>query len=126
MTWHDAFVNYLSVLPGTTGIPLAYVVRSNFATDYSIYHDTFNKKLIAQAPLQGCIFLNDTGNVFQLLTSLTVSTSAEEWISASKPRFNGRTAFRALVDHYSGVGFQNRQLATAESLDKTLFFLSLM
>ena len=122
MTWHDAFVNYLSVLPGTTGITLAYVIRSDFAPDYSIYHDTFNKQLIAQAPLQGRIFLNDTGNVFQLLTSLTVSTSAEEWISASKPRSNGRTAFRALVDHYSGVGFQSRQLATAESLDKTLHY----
>jgi len=51
MTWHDAFINYLSVLPGTTGVPLAYVIRSNFAPDYSIYHDTFNKKLTAQAPL---------------------------------------------------------------------------
>ena len=41
----------------TTGIPLAYVIRSNVAPDYSIYHDTFNKQLIAQAPLQGRISL---------------------------------------------------------------------
>ena len=114
MTWHDAFVNYLSVLPGTTIIPLAYVVRSNFAPDYSIYHDTFNKQLIAQAPLQDRIFLNDTSNVFQLLTSLTVFTSAEEYISTSKPRFNGRTPSRALVDYCSRVNFQRRQVATAE------------
>ena len=78
--------------------------------------------MIAQAPLQDQIFFNDTGNVFQLSTSLTVSTSTEEWISASKPRSNGRTSFRALVVHYSGVGFQSRQLATAESLDKTLHY----
>ena len=42
-TWHDALVNYLSVLPGKTGIPLAYVVHFNFAPDYSIYYHTFNK-----------------------------------------------------------------------------------
>ena len=80
--------------------------------------------MIAQAPLQGLIFLNDSSNVFQLLTSLIVSTSAEELISASKPRSNGRTAFRALVDHYSGAGFQSRQLATAELLDKTLHYIN--
>ena len=80
--------------------------------------------MIAQAPLQGLIFLNDSSNVFQLLTSLIVSTSVEEWISASKPRSNGRTTFRALVDHYSGARFQSRQLATAELLDKTLHYIN--
>ena len=98
------------------------MVRSSFAPNYIAYHDTSNKQLIAQAPLQGQVFFNDSGNVFQLLSSLTVSTSAEEWISASKPRSNGRTAFRALVAYYSGVGFQSRQLETTASLDKTLHY----
>ena len=53
-------------------------MRSNFTHDYLSFHDTLNKQLTAQAPLQCHMHLNDTGNVFQLLTILTVSTSAEE------------------------------------------------
>ena len=29
-TWRDAFINYISVLPGTSSIPLVYIVRPNF------------------------------------------------------------------------------------------------
>lgn len=52
-TWHDAFVNYLSVIPGTSGIPLAYIVRSKEIRDYTETHDTFNGQLISQALLKG-------------------------------------------------------------------------
>ena len=72
--------------------------------------------------MTGRAYLADTSSVYQILCSITTSTPAEEWIKASNPRSDGRTAFHALVNHYSGSGFASRQIAEAAQLDKTLHY----
>ena len=114
-------MNYLSVIPGQTGIPLSYIVRNQHLPTYQPY-PTYHLQLINQAPLSGRVYLADTSSVYQILCSLTTSTPAEEWIKASNPRSDGRTAFHALVNHYNGSGFASRQIAEAAQLDKTLHY----
>ena len=72
--------------------------------------------------MTGRVYLADTSSVYQILCSLTTSTPTEEWIEASNPRSDGRLAFRALVNHYSGFIFARCQIAEAVQLDKTLHY----
>jgi hypothetical protein len=45
--WSKAFINLLSVIPGVSGIPLAYVVRDEEEPDNEVEYVNFNKRMIA-------------------------------------------------------------------------------
>ena len=83
--WEHSFVNYFSIIPGQTGIPLSYIVRFQHLPNYQPY-PTYHLQLINQVPLTGRVFLADTSSVYQILCSLTTSTPVEEWIKASNPQ----------------------------------------
>ena len=125
--WENAFDNYLSVLPGSTGIPLAYIIRKEENVNEPLGGwANFHLEMIAKAPLHGNIFHEDARTVYQLITSFTNGTAAEEYIKAGFPRGrchnNGRLAFQSLRSHYGGVGYLSRRIARAESLEASLFY----
>ncbi|KAI2495884.1 Reverse transcriptase (RNA-dependent DNA polymerase) [Fragilaria crotonensis] len=49
--WEKAFVNYLPVVPGVSGIPLSYVVREQDVPTPGIEYPTLTERMIQRAPL---------------------------------------------------------------------------
>lgn len=84
--WGSAFDNYRSVLPGSTCIPLAYIIRNekNIEEPPGGFVDC-HQEMMAQAPLHGTIFQEVLHTVYQLITSFTNGTVAEEYIRAGFP-----------------------------------------
>jgi hypothetical protein len=66
-TWSCSFVNYLSTIPGSTGIPLLYVVLElDEPTDLSD-NDAHLTTLVGRAPLKSTAYVADCCQVHQLL-----------------------------------------------------------
>ena len=78
--WEKAFLNYLSVIPGVNGIPLAYIVREAADPEEGVEYDTFNERMIARAPLTGQYYLADSRRVHNLLTGYVQGEQTESWI----------------------------------------------
>jgi hypothetical protein len=121
-TWSQGFINYLSTIPGCTGIPLSYVVRE-FDEPMDPEDDTdYLTTLVHRAPLQGTSYVADRRQVHQLLTGKVLGEQAEEWIRDDKTKQNGRIDFRNLQLHYEGEGNVSRRITQAEALHKSLFY----
>lgn len=121
-TWSQGFTNYLSTIPGTSGIPLSYIVRevdepidAEDTTDYLAM-------LVSRAPLTGVAFAADRRQVHQLLTGKLLGEQAEEWIRDDKTKQNGRIDFNNLRIHFEGEGNVSRRITQAENLYKTLYY----
>jgi hypothetical protein len=78
--WSKAFINYLSVIPGVNGIPLAYVVHDNEEPDDEAEYANFNECMIARAPHTGQYYLADSRHVHNLLTGYLHGELTENWI----------------------------------------------
>jgi hypothetical protein len=48
---NKAFTNYLSVIPGVSGIPLSYVIRDDEEPDEDGMYLSFNERMISGAVL---------------------------------------------------------------------------
>ncbi len=59
--WEKAFTNYLSVIPGVSGIPLSYIVREQDEPTPGMDYSTFNERIIRR-PLLLTMSIN--GNFF--------------------------------------------------------------
>jgi hypothetical protein len=120
-TWSQGFNNYLSTIPGSTGIPLSYVIRIN--ENPMIVHDVdYLTDLVNRAPLRGPVFTADRRQVHQLLTGKILGEQSEEWVRSNKAKMNGRTDFITLRIHYEGEGNINRRITKAEAIRKTLHY----
>jgi hypothetical protein len=121
-TWSQGFINYLSTIPGCTGIPLSYIVRElEEPTDPEDEAD-YLTSLVLRAPLEGPAFVADRRQVHQLLTGKVLGETAEEWIRDYKTRQNGRVDFEALRTHFEGEGNVSRRISQAEALRKSLSY----
>jgi hypothetical protein len=120
--WEPAFVNYLSTIPGVSGVPLSYVVREVETPDGDGSYESFNERAIAFSPLNGAVFKADARKVHQLLKSFLQSESAEQWIKPLARKQSGRLDLKALRDHYSGEGNTSRRIAAAERLRDSLHY----
>ena len=72
--WEPAFVNYLSTIPGVTGVPLSYVIRELETPTPGEDYGNFNERSIA------CVAL--TGTIFRLMPERFINSSRV----FSKPR----------------------------------------
>jgi hypothetical protein len=106
--WEPAFVNYLSTIPGVSGVPLSYVVREQEEVDTSTPFESFNERAVACAPLTGATYQADARKVHQLLKSFLQTESAEQWIKSIARKQSGRADMIALRNHYSGEGNTSR------------------
>ena len=121
--WEPAFVNYLSMIPGSYHVPLSYVVRKKEDPDHDRdFGDDFVSDTIACAPLHGAHFRADSRCVHLLLKNFLLAETAEQWIKNLVPHVNGRRDMLALREHYSGEGNTSRRIATAERMRKGLCY----
>lgn len=121
-TWSQGFINYLSTIPGCTGIPLSYIVRE-FDDPTEAEDDTdYLTTLVNRAPLTGTVYVADRRQVHQLLTGKVLGETAEEWIRDHKNKQNGRIDFQALQIHFEGEGNVSRRISQAEALHKSLIY----
>lgn len=121
MQWKVAFNNYLSTIPGVTGIPLSYVIRDNEAPDLGGDFQDFNERMIACAPITGVTFVSDARKVHQLIKSF-LTPEQEAWISDVDRRQNGRIDWGILVTHFEGEGNTSRRITVAERMKESLFY----
>ena len=120
--WDPSFVNYLSTIPGVSGVPLSYVVREKEIPDVGADYNSFNERAVACAPLAGPTFQADSRKVHQLIKSFLQTETAEQWIKPMARRQSGREDMQALRNHYSGEGNTSRRIAVAERLRDTLHY----
>jgi hypothetical protein len=121
--WQRAFNNYLSTIPGQTGIPLNYVIRTEDAPNYDDEgDDDFEQLCIDAAPLDGIVFQADSRKVHQLITGFVSGEAAETWVKRVAKQKNGRLDFKALAEHYGGAGNKQVRIKEAETLRKTLVY----
>ena len=121
--WEPAFVNYLSMIPGSYHMPLLCVIREREDPDHDHdFGDDFVSEMIAYVPLHGAHFRADPRRVHQLLKNYLVAETAEQWIKNLEPHANGRQDMLALREHYSGEGNASRHIATAERMREGLHY----
>jgi hypothetical protein len=123
MQWERGFNNFLSTIPGQSGIPLNCVIRENENPSYENKgDDDFDQLCVEAAALTGMMFQADSRKVHQLITGLVHGEAAETWIKSVARRRNGRMNFRALTDHYGGAGNKSVRIKEAEVLRRTLTY----
>ena len=120
--WEPSFVNFLRSIPGRNGVPLNYVIRehdnpsnepgSDFLTHYA-----------NMAPLNGDAFDTDATEVHTYLVNfISGNETAEAKILPHANTRNGRLEFKALKDHYAGVGVHSKDILQADKIIKDLFY----
>jgi hypothetical protein len=120
--WYRQFQNYMSCIPGTTGIPLAYVIRPNDAPIIDP-NATYAMHLINRAPLVGRVFDTDKQHAHQILVGhLTEDTTA--WIATVVDQKNARLDVHALRRFYEGDGNVSRRITEGDRLRETLHYKS--
>jgi hypothetical protein len=120
--WEKAFVNYLSVIPGVNGIPLAYVVREDSEPAQDRVYASFNERMIHRAPLEGQYYLADTRRVHTLLHGYLQGENTESWIRSIARHQDGCRDMTALRRHYAGEGNSTRRIADAKKIQTTLHY----
>jgi hypothetical protein len=123
LQWERGFNNFLSTIPGQSGIPLNYVIRDNAVPSYENEDDDdFEQLSVEAAALTGMVFQADSRKVHQLINGFVQGEAAETWIKTVAKKRNGRADFIALRDHYGGAGNKTVRIKEAEVLRKTLTY----
>lgn len=122
--WEKAFINYLSVIPGVNGIPLAYVVREVEVPADDAEYASANERLIMRAPLEGQYYLADTRRVHTLLIGFLHGENTESWIRSIARYQDGRRDMIALRRHYAGEGNSTRRIGDAKKIQASLHYKS--
>jgi hypothetical protein len=120
--WEKAFINYLSVIPGVSGIPLSYIVRDEEFPVAGIVYATFNDRMVNRAPLTGQYYIADARRVHNLLVGFLQGENTENWIRNIAKYQDGRRDMIALRRHYAGEGNSTRRIADAKRLQATLHY----
>jgi hypothetical protein len=122
--WSKAFSNYLSVIPGVSGIPLAYVVREHEEPEEGAEYYTFIERMIDRAPHTGQYYEADSRRVHTLLTGFLQGELTENWIHPIARYQDGRRDMLALRNHYAGEGNSTRRISDAKRIQTTLHYKS--
>jgi hypothetical protein len=120
--WEKSFINYLSVIPGVSGIPLSYIVRDEEFPVEGLEYATFNDRMVNRAPLTGQYYIADARRVHNLLVGFLQGENTENWIRNIAKYQDGRRDMTALRRHYAGEGNSTRRIADAKRLQATLHY----
>jgi hypothetical protein len=108
----DAITEYLRAVPGSTGVPLAYVIRVDenilMGADPLNVYETIEDEMIAHAPhrdgqgnyLQS--YLTDRASVWDVLNTMCRELTSATYIKPAACTHDGRMAYKGLHDHYLG------------------------
>ena len=120
--WEKAFTNYLSIIPGVSGIPLSYIVREQDEPNPGMEYLTFNERMVHRAPLTGQYFIADARRVHNLLVGFLQGENTENWIRNIAKYQDGRRDMFALRRHYAGEGNSTRRIADAKRIQNSLHY----
>jgi hypothetical protein len=120
--WYDSLKNYLSLLMGTNGVPLNYVVRDHVDPPPGEVLETYDEEVYALAPLNGDYFVADACRVHQIIKTYAQGESAEEWIRTLHRYQDGRRDLLALKAHFQGEGNSSRRIAEADNIRENLHY----
>ena len=120
--WEKAFINYLAVIPGVSGIPLSYVVREAEDPEAEADYGSFNERMIHRAPLNGQYYIADARRVHTLLLGFLQGEQTENWIHSISRNQDGRRDMVALRRHYAGEGNSTRRIADAKKIQSSLHY----
>ena len=122
----EAIHEFLRTQLGTTGIPLAYVIRKDVSTKDEGNDPTFpsgyfthQDEMIARAPIEANgqytpTFVHDNQRVWDILAPLVRDELCWEYAKQGQRARDGRKAFMAMYDHYLGPNNANAQANEAE------------
>ena len=95
--WEQAFMNYLSTIPGSYHVPLSYIIREQEDPDHNRdFGDDFVSEMITYARLHCAHFRADSRRIHQFLKNYLVAETAEQWIKNLEPHADGRRDMLAL------------------------------
>ena len=121
--WYPSFLNYIRHLSGRDGVPLKYICRENDAPDPTAQPD-FLDEYVLMAPLTGEAYVSDAATVHTLIVKFIAGNSvAESKIQEYEDLRDGRVDFKALKDHYEGVGVHALDITRAKTdLDQLNYY----
>jgi hypothetical protein len=67
--WEKGFTNYVSVIPGVSGIPLSYSVREQDEPTPGMEYSTFNERMVHRTPLTVQYYIAEARRVHSLLVA---------------------------------------------------------
>ena len=121
--WAPSFRNYLRTIPGRDGVPLSYVTRASDAPDPTPNPD-FIDDYVAMAGLGGEAFIIDSSEVHTLIIKYIADNNAvEAKVQPHVAMSNDRLAWKALVDHYEGVGVHSINILKADDVFDSLYYI---
>ena len=113
--WYPTFLNFLKAIPGRNGVPLSYVCRENEQALPNNPNIDYLDNYINQAPLYGDAYVIDAAEVHTyLINFMSNNQTAEVKMLPHAAENNGRLDYRALVEHYEGVGVLGVNVLKAE------------
>lgn len=120
--WKPTFINYLRLIPGRDGIPLSYICRENDDPDPTPQPD-FLDEYVNIAPLTGDAYEIDNLEVMTyLMKYITDNETAESTVQATSNIRDGRSAFKALMKLYEGIGLHGVDITKADLILQNLYY----
>ena len=118
----EAFETYLGQMLGSDRIPLPYVIRKTAYPDPGKLYTTQQEQSIVLAPLQGTAYNRDNMQVYGLIKQLVLEGPGRSYILPYDNTADGHSAWMALVNHFEGDGFHNRNVEDAYRTLEHLFY----
>ena len=120
--WRPTFENFLRAIPGRNGVPLLYVIRENDTAVLDVNADML-QDYINRAPLIGDVFKSDASVAHTYIVKfISGNPTAEAKLLPHKSERNGRLDFKALIEHYEGVGIHAKNVTEADKTIDSLFY----
>ena len=102
--WEPTLVNYLRQIPGSTGVPLSYVIRSVAIPAAAPIIGSVLESYIKNVPLVGAKFEADTQSVHTLILTFLITYSEIEFIVITAIESDDRMAYLSLVARFEIIG----------------------
>ena len=104
---------YLGQLVGSGRIPLRYVIRRRENPELGTIFQTEQEQNMAMAPLTGLAYQRDNAKVYGIIKQLVLEGPGRSYILRYDSTSDGRAAWFALINHFEGDGFRNRNVEEA-------------
>jgi hypothetical protein len=119
--------NYLVRKLGSSGLPLAYVVREEVAVpigalDPGYGLPTISEEMIARGPHTGTHFQMDNNEVWQMIRHVTHGGPGWIWVQSHQRAYDGRQAYLAIKMHYLGESYSARIRSHADNVIESAYY----
>jgi hypothetical protein len=111
--------NYLLCKLGSSGLPLAYVVRETVALpadDLGYGQPTVSEEMLMRGPHTGMYYELDNREIWQMIRHVTHGGPGWSWVQGHQRTSNGRQAYLAIKTHYLGESYSTRVRAAADNI----------